>query len=160
MKSQIYKFRKNNYNMVGINKIIVVLVCLASMTIYSQKRKVAKADKEYDKFAYVDAIKTYERIFEQGYKTPDMLQKLGNAYYFKAELPTAAKWYGELFALTQDLEPEYYYRYAQSLKSIKEYTKADEMMAVFNKKNGNDLRAQLANSQKDYLEIIRKNSGR
>ncbi len=160
MKSLIYKFRKNNYNMVGINKIIVVLVCLASMTIYSQKRKVAKADKEYDKFAYVDAIKTYERIFEQGYKTPDMLQKLGNAYYFKAELPTAAKWYGELFALTQDLEPEYYYRYAQSLKSIKEYTKADEMLAVFNKKNGNDLRAQLANSQKDYLEIIRKNSGR
>ncbi len=160
MKSLIYEFRKNNYNMVGINKIIVVLVCLASMTIYSQKRKVAKADKEYDKFAYVDAIKTYERIFEQGYKTPDMLQKLGNAYYFKAELPTAAKWYGELFALTQDLEPEYYYRYAQSLKAVKDYTKADEMMAVFNQKNGNDLRAQLANSQKDYLEIIRKNSGR
>ena len=133
---------------------------MASMTIYSQKRKVAKADKEYDKFAYVDAIKTYERIFEQGYKTPDMLQKLGNAYYFKAELPTAAKWYGELFTLTQDLEPEYYYRYAQSLKAVKDYTKADQMMAVFNQKNGNDLRAQLANSQKDYLEIIRKNSGR
>ena len=159
MKSMIYDFRKKNYNM-GINKIIVVLVCMASMTIYSQKRKVAKADKEYDKFAYVDAIKTYERIFEQGYKTPDMLQKLGNAYYFKAELPTAAKWYGELFTLTQDLEPEYYYRYAQSLKAVKDYTKADQMMAVFNQKNGNDLRAQLANSQKDYLEIIRKNSGR
>ncbi len=159
MKSLTYKLQKNNY-MVGINKILVVLVCLASMTAYSQKRKVEKADKEYDKFAYVDAIKTYERIFEQGYKTPDMLQKLGNAYYFKAELPTAAKWYGELFALTQDVEPEYYYRYAQSLKAVKDYTKADQMLALFNQKNGNDLRAKLANSQKDYLEIIRKNSGR
>jgi len=168
MKSLIYdtstnelvkQFRKNNY-MLRINKIIVVVACLASMTLYSQKAKVAKADKEYDKFAYVEAIKTYERIFEQGYKTPDMLQKLGNAYYFKAELPTAAKWYAELFALTQDLEPEYYYRYAQSLKAVKDYTKADQMMALFNEKNGNDLRAKLANSQKDYLEIIRKNSGR
>ncbi|MES2748384.1 MAG: OmpA family protein [Bacteroidota bacterium] len=142
------------------NKIIIAIMCIASLSMYSQKMKVAKADKNYDKFAYVDAIKTYERIFEKGYKTPDMLQKLGNAYYFKADLENAAKWYGELFTLTQDVEPEYYYRYAQSLKSIKEYTKADEMMAIFNQKSGNDLRAKLANSQKDYLEVIRRNSGR
>jgi outer membrane protein OmpA-like peptidoglycan-associated protein/tetratricopeptide (TPR) repeat protein len=128
--------------------------------MFSQKVKEAKADKAYDKFAYVDAIKTYERIFEKGYKTPDMLQKLGNAYYFKADLDNAAKWYGELFALTQDVDPEYYYRYAQSLKSIKDYKKADEMMAKFGQKSGNDLRAKLAGSQKDYLAEIKKNSGR
>ena len=169
MKSMIYdtsasvlvkQFRKKNYNMIGINKIIVVLLCLASMSVYSQKRKVAKADKEYNKFAYVDAIKTYERVFEKGYKTQDVLQNLGNAYYFKAELEKSAKWYGELFALTQDVEPEYYYRYAQSLKAVKDYTKADEMMAVFNQKSGNDHRGKLAEAQKNYLEIIKKNSGR
>jgi outer membrane protein OmpA-like peptidoglycan-associated protein/tetratricopeptide (TPR) repeat protein len=142
------------------NKITLLLVCLSWMGISGQKSKEAKADKQYDQFAYVDAIKTYERIFDKGYKTPDMLQKLGNAYYFKADLDNAAKWYGELFALTQDLEPEYYYRYAQSLKWIKDYKKADQMLAIFNKKSGNDLRAKLAESQKDYLAIIRKNSGR
>lgn len=130
------------------------------MTIYSQKVKVAKADKNYDKFAYIDAIKTYERVFEKGYKTPDMLQKLGNAYYFNADLEKAAKWYGELFALTQEVEPEYYYRYAQSLKAMKDYKKADEMLVKFNQKSGNDLRAKLATAQKDYLAVIRKNSGR
>lgn len=130
------------------------------MNVYSQKLKVAKADKEFDKFAYVDAIKTYERVFEKGYKSVDMLQKLGDAYYFKADLENAAKWYTELFALTQDLEPEYYYRYAQSLKSIKDYKKADEMLVKFNQKSGNDLRAKLATSQKDYLAQIKKNSGR
>ena len=156
----VKQFRKKNTIMVPINKIILVVVCLASMTLYSQKRKVVKADKQYDKFAYVDAIKTYERIFEKGYKTPEMLQKLGNAYYFKAELEKAAKWYGELFALTQDVEPEYYYRYSQSLKSIKDYTKADQMLAQFNQKSGNDLRGKLAQAQKDYLAQIKKNSGR
>ena len=142
------------------NRVIIIVACIVSICCYSQKAKVAKADKNYDKLAYIDAIKTYELVFEKGYKTPEMLQKLGNAYYFNANLEKAAKWYGELFALTQDVEPEYYYRYAQSLKSIKEYTKADAMMAQFNQKNGNDLRGKLAEAQKDYLDVIKKNSSR
>ena len=119
-----------------------------------------KADKDYDRFAYIDAIKTYERMYERGYKTPDMILKLANSYYFNGNLENAAKYYKELFATELIVAPECYYRYAQSLKSIKEYEKADEMMAKFNKENGNDLRAKLANTQKDYLEVIKKNSGR
>ena len=140
--------------------LYTALVFIITMSGYSQKLKEAKADKQYDKFAYVDAIKTYERLFEKGYKSQEMLQKLGNAYYFNAELEKANKWYTELFALTQDVDPEYYYRYAQTLKSVKDYKKADEMLAKFNQKNGNDLRAKLAASQKDYLARIKKNSGR
>ncbi|MES2241010.1 MAG: OmpA family protein [Bacteroidota bacterium] len=119
-----------------------------------------KADKEYDRYAYIDAIKTYERMFERGYKSPDMLLKLANAYYFSGDLENAAKYYKELFASETVFTPECYYRYAQSLKSIKEYAKADEMMAKFNKENGNDLRAKLASTQRDYLAVIKKNSGR
>ena len=141
-------------------RIIYIIVAIISSQGFAQKSQEAKADKQYDKYAYVDAIKTYERIYQKGYKTPDLLEKLGNAYYFKADLENAAKWYGELFGMTQDVDPEYYYRYAQSLKAIKDYKKADEMMAKFSEKNGNDLRAKLAASQKDYLAVIKKNSGR
>ncbi|MES2575860.1 MAG: OmpA family protein [Bacteroidota bacterium] len=138
-----------------------LMFIISVMNIYSQKSRLTKADKEYGQLAYVDAIKTYERVFAKGYKSVDMLQKLGNAYYFKADLDNAAKWYGELFSLTTDLEPEYYYRYAQSLKAIKQYDKADEIMAKFIQiKNGNDSRAKLAAEQKDYLALIKKNSGR
>jgi outer membrane protein OmpA-like peptidoglycan-associated protein/tetratricopeptide (TPR) repeat protein len=144
-----------------MKKIIVIsFAILATINGYSQPSKVKAADKNYDKLAYVDAIKTYERVFEKGYKSADMLQKLGNAYYFKADLDNAAKWYSELFNFTQDVEPEYYFRYAQSLKAIKEYKKADSMMAAFNEKSGNDLRAKLAANQKDYLAVIKANSGR
>ena len=130
------------------------------MSVNAQKIKAAKADKDFEKFAYVDAIKTYERLFDKGYKSQEMLQNLGDAYYFKADLDNAAKWYTELFNFTQDVSPEYYYRYSQSLKAIKDYTKADEMLVKFNQKSGNDLRAKLAASQKDYLAEIKKNSGR
>lgn len=145
-----------------MKKVIFFLVALNFFSVYSycQNGKLEKANKDYQNFAYVDAIKTYERLFVKGYKSSDMLQKLGNAYYFKADLENAAKWYGELFNFTQDVEPEYYYRYAQSLKGIKDYKKADEMLLLFNEKNGNDLRAKLANDQKNYLAVIKKNSGR
>jgi outer membrane protein OmpA-like peptidoglycan-associated protein len=137
-----------------------IVFIIGVMNIYSQKSSLAKGDKEYSQFAYVDAIKTYERLFEKGYKSPEMLEKLGNAYYFKADLQNAAKWYGELYSLSADLIPEYYYRYAQSLKAIREYDTADQMMAKFSQMNANERRAKLAAEQKDYLAVIKKNSGR
>lgn len=139
------------------NYIFILLFGFLALQLSAQ---ISEADKDYNRFAYVDAIKTYERIYERGYKAPDMLLKLANAYYFNGDLPNAAKYYKELFATETIVQPECYYRYAQSLKSIKEYEKADEMMAKFNKENGNDLRAKLANTQKNYLEVIKKNSGR
>ncbi|RYZ76183.1 MAG: flagellar motor protein MotB, partial [Proteobacteria bacterium] len=89
-----------------------------------------------------------------------MLQKLGNSYYFNNNFEKAAQWYGELFALTPDTEPEYYYRYAQTLKALKQYDKANQMMDAFNAKSANDGRAKLYSDAKDYLVQIEKNSGR
>jgi outer membrane protein OmpA-like peptidoglycan-associated protein/tetratricopeptide (TPR) repeat protein len=127
---------------------------------YSQKTKATKADKQYEDYAYVDAIKIYERVAEKGYKDEKMFQKLGNAYYFNAELINAAKWYGELFAMNQNQEPEYFYRYSQALKSTGDYAKADTMLEQFNAKSGNDKRAKLFESNKNYLEKIKVNSDR
>ena len=126
---------------------------------YSQKSKVAAADKKYDNNSYVDAIATYERIAEKGYKDEKMFLKLGNAYYFNAELPKAEKWYSELFKLNKEQDSEVFYRYSQCLKSIGKYDKANEMLELFNKKSGNDKRAKLYSENKNYLEEIKANSG-
>ena len=131
-----------------------------AMQSYGQKAGIAAADKKYDRYAYIDAIAIYKHIAEKGYKEENMFQKLGNAYYFNAELPEAEKWYTELFAMNQNQEPEYYYRYSQALKSIGNYVKADKMLEQFNIKSGNDSRAKLFDNNKNYLEIIKANSGR
>ena len=148
--------------MIMKNKIIyIVLVTLTCFSSYSQgNKKEAKGNKEFDKYAYIDAIKTYERMYAKGYKSPDMLLKIGNAYYYNAELEKANKWYGELYSSNPEQTPEFYYRYSQTLKAIKDYEKADVMMAKFNEKSGNDSRAKLFAGKKDYLAIIKKNSGR
>ncbi len=144
------------------NKAIIYITFLSVLALnsYAQNRGVKKADKQYDKFAYIDATKTYERIANKGYKSADMFQKIANAYYFNAELDKAAKWYAELFAMNTELQPEYYYRYAQCLKATGDYKKADELMAQFNKNAAEDNRGKIFKDKQNYLEEIKANSGR
>jgi outer membrane protein OmpA-like peptidoglycan-associated protein/tetratricopeptide (TPR) repeat protein len=127
---------------------------------FAQNATVTKADKNYDRYAYVDAIDNYEKVAEKGYQDEKMFQKLGNAYYFRAELPQALKWYDQLFTLYPEQEPEYFYRYSEALKSGGNYAKADQMLEQFNIKSGNDKRGVLFVDNKNYLEEIKANSGR
>lgn len=91
--------------------------------------------EKHNDYAYVFMIKTYERIAEKGYKSVEMFQKLGNCYFFNSEMDKAARWYCELFEMNTDLDSEYYYRYAKSLRSIGENDRANEIMTKFNQKN-------------------------
>ena len=140
--------------------LYIAIISVFSFNSYAQKSQVASAEKKYNNFAYIDAIKTYERVAEKGYKSEDMFQKLGNSYYFNGELDKAAKWYGELFAMAPDQQSEYLYRYAQSLKAVGQTDKANQMMEQFNQKAGNDSRASLYGKNKNYLDVIKANSGR
>jgi len=132
---------KNNIIMKNYILLYMIIISIFSCNIYSQKAKTVTApDKSKINYSDVDPLKTYERVIEKGYKSADMLKKIGNAYYFNEELDKAAKWYGELFTMTTvtDLEPEYYFRYARSLKSINKNNEADEMMKIFNQKTEAD----------------------
>ena len=143
-----------------------LLICLTllitfSTNVYSQKSQIKSADKDYENYAYIDAIKTYEKVAEKGYKSADMFKKLGNSYYFNAQLQQASKWYEALFEMNpNDIEAEYYFRYAQSLRSINQNDKANEIISDLNKKEGGDNRSRLFEKNKNYLEEIKKNSGR
>lgn len=144
------------------NKILfyIAIISVLSINMYSQEARLAKAEKKYDNYAFVDAIKTYEKLANKGYKSADMFKKLGNAYYFNSKLEDAAKWYTELFTMEAEIEPEYYYRYAQTLRAIGENKKADEIMIKFNAFAQNDDRGKLFMENRDYMSEIKANSGR
>jgi hypothetical protein len=86
-------------------------------------------------FVTIDVGGTFERILEKGYQSVDMLKKVGDRRFFGGDLKVSAKWYSQLFEITKDLESVYYYRFAQSLKSIGELDKANEMMKIFESKS-------------------------
>lgn len=140
--------------------LLLTIISAFSFGSYAQKAKIASGDKKYDSYAYVDAIKTYEKVANKGYKSEDMFKKLGNSYYFNSDFANAAKWYGELFTMNTSVEPEYYYRYAQSLKSIGENNKANSLLDQFYAKSKNDVRGKLYKDNVNYLDEIKANSGR
>ena len=142
-------------------KTLYTLVFVLSITVgaFGQGSKLNKADKKYDKYSYVDAIEIYEKVAEKGYKSVELFQKLGNAYYFNSELDKASKWYGELFALNQETDSEYYFRYAQALKAVGNYEKSNQYMELFAQKT-NDSRAKLFQENKNYLTNIDAVSGK
>ena len=140
----------------------VALLSSTSLLFAQPEKELEKANEMYKNFSYVDAIKIYERIAQKGFVNQEMLQSLGNAYYYNAEYKKALPWYEQLFQEGKyKVKPEYYYRYAQALKSVGDYTQADKMMAKFVElTNANDTRAALFEENKDYQTVIKNNSGR
>jgi len=114
-----------------------MLISLLSHKGYSQNSKVFITDKTAKSYAYVNVTKTYEHVAEKGYKSIDLFQKLGNAFYSELNMTKAAKWYGELFALTTELDAIYYNQYAKSLSAIGENDKANAIVEKLNQKLSN-----------------------
>lgn len=107
--------------------ILFLFFFLGAILSCTSQNTEKKAATDYDNYAYVDAKKTYERLYAKGLKSPDLILKLANSCYFNADFESAAKYYKAFFDLGQNtVSAELYYRYAQTLKAVTEYAKADE----------------------------------
>ena len=122
-----------------------------------QNRLIEKANEKYDEYSFSPAIDIYKKVREKGFSSPDLLKKLGNSYYFNANYDEASQVYQELIEKYDSVvTPDYVFRYAQSLKTLGQYDKADKMMTKFfasTNTNGDSF-------NEDYLTKIEKNSGR
>lgn len=120
------------------NKLVVLtLVFLYAGVCFSQKDKVEKANKEFDKFAYIDAREIYLKVVEDGYTSAQIYKNLGDTYYWNSDYDNAAKWYLKLIdEYPSQTEANYYYRAAQSLKSLGQTDQAKTFMNRYIEKGG------------------------
>ncbi len=136
----------------------LTLICIVLFTVatgFSQKKLLEKANKEYDKYSYIDAQKIYLKVVEQGYESAEVYKKLADTYYYNADYENASKWYQKLISqYPGDSEPDYYYRAAQSLKSIGNYEESDKMMVAYETMGGGKIVTNNYNTDKDYLKTI------
>ncbi len=130
------------------------MFCLFTVLGSAQENKELKADRNYNDYAYIDAIAIYTRLANRGYKSENMLRKLGNANYFSANYPEAAKWYEQLLEMNSEVEPEIYFRYSNALKSIGEFEKAELYLKKFSETNKTDSRATSFLKKPNYLKDI------
>jgi outer membrane protein OmpA-like peptidoglycan-associated protein len=153
-------FKNKKYrHMKIIYKIsLVLLVTFISTNItYGQRVQLKKAEKAYEQFAYIDAQEIYLKVIADGYRSAQILKRLGNTYYFNADYLNAAKWYQELIKdFPEETEPEYYFRAAQSLKSTGDYKKSDDLMSTFALLGGDTRIIQNFKDNPDYMDDIKR----
>ncbi len=133
---------------------LLIVALLFSTLTFAQNGKIQSVKDDYEDFAYVKTSEVLLEVANKGYKSVDLFQKLGNSFYFRNEMKDAAKWYGELIALEEVIEPEYYFRYALALKSIGDYEDSDKWMQKFNQLKPEDLRGRAFVSKVDYKTVI------
>lgn len=128
----------------------------------AQEKKEEKAKSDIENYAYAEAIEEYELLVKRGYSDEEIYKNLGDANYLNAKYDAASDWYSKLFKVEgANIDAEYMYRYAQSLKSMGEYIASDTWMEKFEAAKGDsDVRAKKFVNGKDYLKEIEKASGR
>ncbi|MEH6766092.1 MAG: OmpA family protein [Aequorivita antarctica] len=140
-------------NTIVRNILLFALVVLTTCSAFSQKKDIKKANKEFDKYAYIDAREIYLKVVADGYESAEIFKKLGDTYYFNGDYTNAAKWYDKLVKQFPDqIEPEYYYRAAQSLKSLGKYDESDALLKNYVAKGGKGLVIAKFENDPDYLK--------
>lgn len=135
--------------------LVLLVVFISTNVTYGQRVQLKKAEKAYEEYAYIDAQEIYLKVIADGYRSSQILKRLGNTYYFNADYTNAANWYQELIKdFPEETEPEYYFRAAQSLKSSGDYKKSDEFMDTFSSLGGDTRVIQNYKDNQDYLTDI------
>lgn len=147
-----------------MNRILLLVLIFLTLgaNAFAQERLVTKGNEKYQSYSFSPAIDIYQRVLDKGFMTQDLLQRLGNAYYFNADYQKAAETYKILIEnYDKEVGPEYYFRYSQCTRSLGEYQQADDLMEKFtDMTGGGDNRAETFKSEKEYMAEIAKNSGR
>lgn len=126
----------------------------------AQKALVRKAAKTNEQLEYIKTIEVLQEVAEKGYKSEDLFKRLGDAHYFNHQMEEAARWYGELMQFNPNPDAEYYFRYAQSLKSLQKYNEADDWMQKFKSAKADDLRSKYYVNSETLIKNLPDKSSR
>jgi len=107
-----------------MKKILITLFILIVSAPLLIAQNLKRANSLFVKRAYYSAAELYEN---EDPKSQEIYEKLGDCYYFNAELKKAALNYKILVSkYEKTVNPTYLFRYSQTLKGINKYNEADK----------------------------------
>src|SRR5690606_40071134 len=77
----------------GIKTTVLLSALFLGTTAALAQAGLKKSEKEYHRWAYVEAMDIYEKIVKRGYVSQDLMEKLGDTYYFNARYAEAQPYY-------------------------------------------------------------------
>ncbi|RXP46613.1 hypothetical protein EC396_13910 [Lutibacter sp. HS1-25] len=106
-----------------MKKILIILVIFLVSTNSLFAQNLNRANKLFQKRSYIEAAELYEK---ETVKTQEIYEKLGDCYYFNNEMKNAAFYYKTLLNNNAStVNPNYYFKYAETLKGTNNFEEAD-----------------------------------
>lgn len=145
-----------------MNRSIRVLLLLAgllitSLTLHAQSGRLRAANKQYDNYSYLSAVRLYEDFLRgkpgNAAEVREAMTKLGFSYRKLQDTRNAERVYGDLIANYADLESEIYLYYAQALASNGKYRESQKVYSQFGQRQSNDLRGRTGTIT--YMDLSR-----
>lgn len=133
----------------------LLFIALIANFTYAQQKFLRKGDAYYNNLEYSLAVIQYQKAYKKGYDTPEILQKLGDSYYYMANLKEAYNWYQELYRSGIQQSPEFYFRYAHTLKASGKESEAKEVLKTFNDISSGDSRGNLLLKTPNFPDSIK-----
>ena len=111
-----------------MKRIYILLIVFAIQFAQAQQQDLQRANRLFEKTYYSEAIPLYEKISLKN-QSIEVIQNLGDCYYYTNQYDKAQAQYSVLFQTgSKELNEDFYFKYAQTLKARGKYTEANTVL--------------------------------
>jgi outer membrane protein OmpA-like peptidoglycan-associated protein len=129
---------RDSFKMKNMKKLLVIIFVFLIQFISAQDQNKARAKRLFDKTYYSEAIPLYEKIVSEK-PSAEAIKNLADSYYYTNDLKKAQQYYRLLIkSYDKDLDRNYYFKYAHTLKATNSYQEASEVLKQYYSKNSQD----------------------
>jgi len=136
-----------------MKKIFTLILIFAVSLTFAQNKDTKKADDLFDRLAYVDAAKAYQKLLGKGKADSYVFSRLAESYYLINDTKKAETYYKRVVKKRKP-DPEAVYNYAQSLKANGKFSDHNTWMKTFAELKPNDTRAKEFLKNPNYIPQI------
>jgi len=123
--------------MKNMKKLLVIIFVFSIQFINAQDLELARAKRFFDKTYYSEAIILYQKLADER-PSQEVIKNLADSYFYTNDLVKAQRYYRLLVSsYSNDLDREYYFRYAQTLKATNSYDDANANLKEYYSKSAN-----------------------
>lgn len=123
--------------MKNMKKLLVIVFVFSIQFISAQDQELIRAKKFFDRTYYSEAIILYQKLADER-PSQEVIKNLADSYYYTNDLVKAQRYYRLLVKnYSNNLDREYYFRYAQTLKATNSYEDANTILKEYYSKSSN-----------------------
>lgn len=121
----------DSFKMKNMKKLLVIIFVFSIQFINAQDKELIRAKRFFDKTFYSEAIVLYEKLAEEK-PSQEVIKNLADSYYYTNNFIKAQRYYRLLVQnYNKDLDREYYFKYAQTLKASNSYDDANKALKEY-----------------------------